>query len=69
MGHTALHILCNGSGVDTCTAPIIEELIDNGVVPLNAFSNWRNDKVGVFPPGSVLRQIAVGKVNINWPDW
>ena len=47
-GFTALHILCNASGIGTVAVRIIEDLIDNDIVPLNAFSDWKNSGVSVF---------------------
>ena len=70
-GFTALHILCNGSGVGLMAVEIVAALIDNKIVPLKAFSAWKNNDVSVFLPGVGLRQIVVGEVgrNINWQDW
>ena len=51
-GFTPLHILCNGSGVGMAAVQIIEDLIENGIVPLKAFSSWKNDEVSVFCRGA-----------------
>ena len=56
-GFSALHILCNGSGVGTYAASIIRQLIDNGDVPLQAFASWKNNAVGVLFPGSAYARL------------
>lgn len=47
-GFTPLHVLTNQSGINTVAVKIIEDLIDYGIVPLTAFSDWRNDALSVF---------------------
>ena len=47
-GFIPLHVLTNQSGISTVAVKIIEDRIDYGIVPLTAFSDWRNDAVSVF---------------------
>ena len=48
LGVPALHVLCNSSGTEMVVAPVIQHLIDYGIVPLNASKDWRNNDVSVF---------------------
>ena len=47
-GFTPLHVLTTQKGVKTVAAKIIADLIDSDIVPLDAFSEQKNDKVSVF---------------------
>lgn len=59
-GFSALHVLCNASGTGMMAARVIEDLIDNKIVPLDAFKDWRNNDVSVFVyPEFGLCQIVV----------
>ena len=47
-GFTPLHVLTTQKGVNTVAAKIIADLIDSDIVPLDAFSEQKNDKVSVL---------------------